>query len=391
MAAAAAGLRGIATHAGSAAPGAAHHHGSPSDLDAADIDAEVAAALAGGLSASGSEADLNSSCGEEAATALSLVGEGLAAVPPDLAACFPALQRLCLHGNSIASVAGLGGLTALRELNLSSNSISSLPDGAFSGLPSLTSLNLASNCLASLGAGALAGLPRLRRLALAHNGLASLAGLAPLCGGPLEQLDLRDNSLASLAELSVLAGLPRLAELQLAGGAPGGRGSALAFLPCIAQCDYGTSAASGIPVTPAPPCPDHATCRQPVGGPPAVPPGGGGRAAAAESAGQAAGQPLPGDAVLGRPAAAGVPAAALAGSGGWWRAAAAAACSSGSRTWQPSGGRSAGCPAPCRARAAGRQRAGSGAPAADTAGAGFICWQWQRAAAGPRRCHQQRA
>lgn len=162
--------------------------------------------------------------GPAASTSLSLVGDGLTAVPAGLAARYPALRRLCLHGNAIADVAGLGGLAALRDLNLSSNSIAALPDGALSGLRQLTCLSLASNCLARLGPGALAGLPRLRRLSLAHNSLASLAGLAALRGGPLQRLDVRDNALASLADFSVLAGLPRLAELLVAGGSPGAGG-----------------------------------------------------------------------------------------------------------------------------------------------------------------------
>jgi len=157
----------------------------------------------------------------EAATSLSLVGEGLAAVPADLAVCFPALRRLCLHGNAITAVAGLAGLSALQDLNLSSNSIACLPDGALGTLRQLTALNLASNCLARLGSAALSGLPRLRRLSLAHNSLPSLEGLAALHGGPLEWLDVRNNAIASLADFSVLAGLPRLAELHVGGGSPG--------------------------------------------------------------------------------------------------------------------------------------------------------------------------
>jgi len=218
-----AAVASMPAHAAAAGSGAAapYGSGSTSDLDAADLGADLSALLAADLSSSDDEADGSGIGGDEAATALSLVGEGLTAVPPDLPACFPALRRLCLHGNSIASVAGLVGLSALQDLNLSSNSIATLPDGAFAGLPALTSLSLAGNCLAALGPSTLAGLTRLRRLSLAHNSLASLAGLAALHGGPLERLDVRDNALASLAEFSVLAGLPRLAELQLAGGSPG--------------------------------------------------------------------------------------------------------------------------------------------------------------------------
>lgn len=223
--AAVASMRGYeaAAGAGRGAAAAPYWDGGTADPDAADLRPDLSAVLAAELS--GSDDDTYSSgLGNEAHTTLSLVGDGLVAVPPDLPACFPALQRLCLHGNSIASVAGLAGLTALQELNLSSNSIAALPDGAFAGLPALTSLSLAGNCLTDLGPGALAGLTCLRRLSLAHNNLASLVGLAALHGGPLERLDVRDNALASLAEFSVLAGLPRLAELQLAGGAPGGAG-----------------------------------------------------------------------------------------------------------------------------------------------------------------------
>ena len=189
--------------------------------------------------------DLSSSSGDEleggdgggeATTALSLVGEGLTAITAELAACFPALRRLCLHGNSISSLAGLSGLSGLQELNLSSNSIAGIADGALRGLGQLTALSLASNCLAELGGGALAGLTRLRRLSLAHNSLASLAGLAALHGGQLEQVDLRDNALASLADFSVLAGLPRLAELHVAGGAPG------AYALQVADIGYGSGA-----------------------------------------------------------------------------------------------------------------------------------------------------
>lgn len=187
---------------------------------------ELAAVLSCSSGEEGSAADdqaggRSGAGGPAASTLLSLVGEGLAAVPADLAVRHPTLRRLCLHGNVISSVAGLAGLSALRDLNLSSNSIVLLPDGSLSGLHQLTSLSLASNCLAQLGPGALAGLPRLLRLSLAHNSLASLAGLGALRGGPLERLDVRDNALASLAEFSVLAGLPRLGELHVAGGSPG--------------------------------------------------------------------------------------------------------------------------------------------------------------------------
>ena len=212
------GLHGARAAAGAAQLGhALHAEAAAGDGVSSSGWAELAEDLSG---SSGDELE-GGDGGGEATTSLSLVGEGLTAVPADLAACFPGLRRLCLHGNSISSLAGLSGLSVLLDLNLSSNSIVSIADGALQGLSQLTALSLASNCLAELGGGALAGLTRLRRLSLAHNSLASLAGLAALHGGQLEQLDLRDNALASLADFSVLAGLPCLADLQVAGGAPG--------------------------------------------------------------------------------------------------------------------------------------------------------------------------
>ena len=281
-----------------------------SDLDAADIDAELAAALASDLSGSGSDDDGELGGGSEgASTELSLVGEGLVAVPPDLAARCPTLRRLCLHGNSITSVAGLGGLAALRDLNLSSNSISHLPDGALAGLSSLTALSLASNRLAVLGGAALAGLPRLRRLTLAHNSLVSLAGLAALYGGPLEQVDVRDNALASLAEFSVLAGVPRLAELRVACGLPGAgrqRAREVRRLLWLGSFLRLSPPAHLLPLLPV-------LRRQPRVPPAAVPCSPGCGAAAPAAAGWAAGEPWGGHAVPGCPAPAGLPAPSTSG------------------------------------------------------------------------------
>jgi Leucine-rich repeat (LRR) protein len=194
---------------------------------------ELARALEDGqLSSSDSEGERwDRAANAEEDTALSLVAEGLTAVPSNLAAGLPALRRLCLHGNVITALAGLSGLSALQDLNLSSNRIAELPPGALSGLSQLTALNLACNRLAHLAPTALAGLPRLRSLSLAHNSLPSLVALAALHGGPLQRLDIRGNALASLAEFSVLAGLPRLAELLVTGGTPGTQGGTRSPLP----------------------------------------------------------------------------------------------------------------------------------------------------------------
>lgn len=242
---AACGMLAAGGSAGPAAHGPCSPVLCPQPLEPPSIEDELAAVLSCSSDEEGEGSVLEQAgsqrgaAGPAATTSLSLVGAGLTAVPADLAARYPALRRLCLHGNAIAGVAGLGGLAALRNLNLSSNSIAALPAGALSGLLQLTSLSLASNCLAQLEPGSLAGLPRLRRLSLAHNSLASLAGLAALRGSPLQRLDVRDNALSCLAEFSVLASLPQLAELHVTGGTPGKDRSAVGDMDarlCVEQC-----------------------------------------------------------------------------------------------------------------------------------------------------------
>ena len=382
--AAVASMRGYeaAAVASGGAAAAPYWGGGASDPDAADLRPDLSAVLAAELS--GSDDDTYSSgLGDEAHTTLSLVGEGLVAVPPDLPACFPALRQLCLHGNSIASVAGLAGLAALQELNLSSNSIAALPDGAFAGLPALTSLSLAGNCLADLGPGALAGLTRLRRLSLAHNSLASLVGLAALHGGPLERLDVRDNALASLAEFSVLAGLPRLAELQLAGGSPG-EGMVGSGVACgvqgTARCSRSHKHGAAADIYHGPVClqekiiiadmkgahPLAPACRQPCVPAAAVPPCHRRCAAPPAAAGWAASETWGSATIPGGPAAAGLSAAGSTCS----PAAAAALPGAAPRAARPADGTATG-----RAAAGWRQlRAARGcASGAHSTGACIVC------------------
>lgn len=71
------------------------------------------------------------------------------------------IQRLCLHGNQICSLDGIGGFSALRELVLSSNALSSLGT-ELAGLQQLRALDVTSNCLTA--ADGLKGLTSLRRL-----------------------------------------------------------------------------------------------------------------------------------------------------------------------------------------------------------------------------------
>lgn len=155
---------------------------------------------------------------EEGPLAASHVGEGLAEVPPHLAAAL-GLRSLCLHGNAIRCIEGLAGLCRLRDLNLSSNCLEAV-DGLQS-LSRLTNLNLASNNLAAVRG--LEGLLSLRRLTLSHNCLTSLQvrrgqgllarrpGLSLLCGATDLQSDKPCSAFAGSRE-----GAPILSSRQAA-------------------------------------------------------------------------------------------------------------------------------------------------------------------------------
>jgi Leucine-rich repeat (LRR) protein len=87
----------------------------------------------------------------------------------------------------------LSRMEALRELDVSHNTLRVLPD-------------------------AVASLPRLRVLSAAGNALTSLPALPPGGWGELEELDLRDNALR-LLPIAALEALPFLRKVWLAGNA----------------------------------------------------------------------------------------------------------------------------------------------------------------------------
>lgn len=153
------------------------------------------------------------------------------------------LRVLCLHGNSINDLAGLGHMRQLLDLNVSSNHIADTRP--LQHLTTLTALNLASNRLQSLQG--LASLTQLERLVLSHNFIASLNSLQPDSGREhsLTSLDLRNNALNSLQDLAVLKAFTNLRDLKLKGGNPGNavcntpsyRHSISQLLPQLAMLD----------------------------------------------------------------------------------------------------------------------------------------------------------
>ena len=105
---------------------------------------------------------------EPSIASLDLSGNSLASLPSGTFAQLPTLTGVNLRGNSLTSVPpGLpAGLTAL---DLSDNSIGSLPDGVFNGLAQLDALDLSDNSIGSLPDGVFNSLAQLDTLEMAGN------------------------------------------------------------------------------------------------------------------------------------------------------------------------------------------------------------------------------
>ena len=138
--------------------------------------------------------------GLTALTELGLGGNALSTLPDDVFKPLTALTGLHLFDNDLSTLpAGVfAGLTALTELYLFDNALSTLPAGVFAGLTALTILDLIDNDLTTLPAGVFAGLTALTELYLDANALTTLpagvfAGLTALT-----ELSLFDNDLTTL-------------------------------------------------------------------------------------------------------------------------------------------------------------------------------------------------
>ena len=138
--------------------------------------------------------------GLTALTELGLGDNDLSTLPDDVFEPLTALTGLYLNTNDLTTLpAGVfAGLTALTELYLFDNALTTLPAGVFAGLTALTILDLIDNDLTTLPAGVFAGLTALTELYLDANDLSTLpagvfAGLTALT-----ELSLFDNDLTTL-------------------------------------------------------------------------------------------------------------------------------------------------------------------------------------------------
>ena len=131
---------------------------------------------------------------------LNLSINSLSSLPDGIFDGLTALERLSLYKNELSSLPDgiFDDLTALEYLALSNNELSSLPDGIFDDLTALETLYLFNNALSSLPAGVFDDLTALEYLVLRGNALSSLpAGLFDKLTA-LEKLYLSENALSSL-------------------------------------------------------------------------------------------------------------------------------------------------------------------------------------------------
>ncbi|XP_001603014.1 toll-like receptor Tollo [Nasonia vitripennis] len=114
------------------------------------------------------------------------------------------LELLNLTHNRLREVSsfrfnqGNGCAHNLRQLDLSNNSIESLPSGAFSALSRLHSLDLRSNNIAFIADRAFEGLTSLTSIELTNNRLASLPPELFIDARDIKEIHLRNNTLAVL-------------------------------------------------------------------------------------------------------------------------------------------------------------------------------------------------
>ena len=125
-------------------------------------------------------------------------------------------RRIDLGSKGITSLkpGDFAGLSSLKELTITDNPLTVLPDEMFAGLRSLETLWLFNNRLSSLPRAAFFELSELTELRLTNNLLSSLEEGMFIGLSTLQSLHLNGNRLTSLPD-RVFAGMPVLEEMQL--------------------------------------------------------------------------------------------------------------------------------------------------------------------------------
>jgi len=122
---------------------------------------------------------------------------------------------LNLHSNALTTMKGVGALSLLVNLNLSSNFIEKMDSDELWQCTRLTRLNLACNCITEIDG--LSGLQSLQYLNVAHNQIHSLEAMKQCSPAHvLKDLDLKGNRIDDLEELLALKRCPTLRQLTLA-------------------------------------------------------------------------------------------------------------------------------------------------------------------------------
>ncbi len=151
-----------------------------------------------------------------ALTDLSLFRNELTSLPAGVFSDLTALTNLNLESNELSSLpAGVfSDLTALTDLRLRYNKLSSLPAGVFSRLTALTTLRLGYNEFTSLPAGVFSDLTALTNLSLFGNKLSSLPAGVFSDLTALTSLYLRENTVDPLPLTVTLERNPDAVEIR---------------------------------------------------------------------------------------------------------------------------------------------------------------------------------
>ncbi|XP_041366916.1 uncharacterized protein LOC121381645 [Gigantopelta aegis] len=131
-------------------------------------------------------------------------------IPPDMCHHLPLLKTLDVHSNRIDQLPNVTGCSALLNLNMGNNAITSLEGRPFRSLHELTDLTLGHNYITHIPEDAFYGLDKLLYLDLSHNKLSRIhpAAFIPLMN--VEDLNLGDNHIPMLPE----SGLENLNKLK---------------------------------------------------------------------------------------------------------------------------------------------------------------------------------